>query len=121
MDASVIIFRTCYTPKTLILFDLLVRNSLFAFTESVAELSADHLQVPHTTSSGCTAPLGLDTPSISSHASLRESTRSTNLLLDVEGDFTASTAKCVRLIAPFTKRTCSLSHSYLCSRNRTPC
>merc|ERR1712062_782727 len=80
MDASVIISRTCYTPKTLILFDLLVRNSLFAFTESVAELPADHLQVPHATSSGCTAPLGLNTPSISSHTSLRESTRSTNLL-----------------------------------------
>ena len=65
--------------------------------------------MPHAASAGCTAPTGLDTPSVSTHTRSRESTSSTGLLLDVEADFVAAAAKSVSLVAPFTKRTCSLS------------
>merc|ERR1719384_572538 len=86
--------------------------------ETVTESPADNFEMPHTTSTGCVTPSGLYRPAITTCFGGRISTLGAGFLLDMKADTATTTTQSVCLVAPFTKRTCSLGHFYLPKRNR---
>ena len=66
--------------------------------------------MPHSASSSIVPPSSLDRPSVFTDTSGRISAGSASLLLDMEGNFAASTTQGVRLVAPLSKGAGSLGH-----------
>merc|ERR1719348_1165879 len=88
----------------------LLRHGLSALSETIAEFPLDDGHVPHSASAGGLPPAGLDGPVVLPDFSGRVATWSTDFLLDVESDLSASTAQSVRLVAALSKGAGSLGH-----------
>jgi len=94
---------------------------LSLLTESVAELPADNIQMPHSASTSGLPPAGLDRPVVFPDFSCRIAAWSTNFLLNMEGNFTTPAAQGMGLVAPFSKGTSTLGHGdFLASETRLP-
>ena len=91
---------------------LFVWNCNCAFTETVTESPADNFEMPHTTSTGCVTPSGLYGPAITTCFGGGISTLGACFFLNMKADTATTTAQSVCLVAPFTKRTCSLGLKY---------
>ena len=91
---------------------LLVWNCNCAFTETVTESPADNFEMPHTTSTGCVTPSSLYGPAITTCFGGGISTLGAGFILNMKADTATTTAQSVCLVAPFTKRTCSLGLKY---------
>ena len=70
--------------------------------EVVLESSGNVLEVSHTTGTGSSSSLSLQSPVVGSQLGSWVTTRSTSLLLDVERTLTASVTQGVGLVVTFT-------------------
>merc|ERR1719348_2443888 len=108
-NKGVIFFNKFIQGETI--FQLfLLRHGLSALSETIAEFPLDDGHVPHSASAGSLPPASLDGPVVLPDFSGRVATWSTDFLLDVESDLSASTAQSMRLVAALSKGAGSLGH-----------
>ena len=91
-----------YTPKRTQRLEQQQRLSDTS-TEAVPESSRDVLQVSHSTGTSSSSSLSLSTPVVASGLGSWVATRSTGLLLDVEGTTATSVAQSVGLVVLLTE------------------
>jgi len=77
--------------------------SLCSLSESILEFTGHGLHVSHAAGSCCAATLGLLSPVVLSHLLRGISTRRARLLLNVERNLSAPTARGVRLVVPLSE------------------
>lgn len=87
---------------TILLTNLSRLRLSFTRLETVLESSGNVLEVSHSTGTGSSSSLGLESPVVRSHFSSWVTTRSTSLLLDVERTLTTSVTQDVGLVVTFT-------------------